>query len=81
MYQTPFSDLIRHRTGIATMAVGAIAGWDQINTIVVSGRADLCALARPHLLDPHLTLKAAVEQGHIGPGAHFPDPYCTVRPR
>lgn len=81
MYQTPFSDLIRHRTGIATMAVGAIQGWDQINTIVVSGRADLCALARPHLLDPHLTLQAAVEQGHTGDGVHFPNPYIAVKPR
>ena len=66
MFQTPFSDRIRnelHPLGIATMAVGNIQGWDHINTIIVSGRADLCALARPHLYDPYLTLHAAAEQG------------------
>ncbi|PRP96178.1 NADPH dehydrogenase [Enhygromyxa salina] len=64
MFQTPFSDRIRNelRT-VATMAVGNIQGWDHINTIIVSGRADLCALARPHLYDPYLTLHAAAEQG------------------
>jgi anthraniloyl-CoA monooxygenase len=45
------------------MAVGAIQGWDHVNTIVASGRADLCALARPHLWDPHWTLHAAADQG------------------
>jgi len=64
MFQTPFSDRIRNESsGIATMAVGNIQGWDHINTIIVSGRADLCALARPHLYDPYLTLHAAAEQG------------------
>lgn len=63
MFQTPFSDRIRNEAGIATMAVGNIQGWDHINTILVSGRADLCALARPHLYDPYLTLHAAAEQG------------------
>ena len=81
MYQTPFSDLIRHEVGIATMAVGAIQGWDQINTIVASGRADLCALARPHLLDPHLTLRAAAEQGYTGPAVHWPNQYIATKPR
>ena len=81
MYQTPFSDLIRHEVGIKTMAVGAIAGWDHINTIVASGRADLCALARPHLLDPHLTLRAAAEQGYTGPGVHWPNQYIATKPR
>lgn len=64
MFQTPWSDRIRNELdGIATMAVGNIQGWDHINTIIVSGRADLCALARPHLYDPYLTLHAAAEQG------------------
>jgi len=81
MYQTPFSDLLRHEVGIATMAVGAIQGWDHINTIVASGRADLCALARPHLLDPHLTLRAAAEQGYTGPAVHWPNQYIATKPR
>ncbi len=81
MFQTPFSDLIRHRAGIATMAVGAIQGWDHVNTIVASGRADLCAMARPHLLDPQLTLRAAAEQDYRGPGVVWPDQYGSARPR
>jgi anthraniloyl-CoA monooxygenase len=59
MYQTPFSDQIRNEAGLATMCVGAITTADQVNTIVASGRADLVALARPHLVDPYFTMKAA----------------------
>jgi anthraniloyl-CoA monooxygenase len=80
MYQTPFSERIRHEVGIATMAVGAILGWDHINTIVASGRADLCALARPHLYDPYLTLHAAAEQGYDGDGVHWPVQYLSGKP-
>lgn len=83
MFQTPFSDRIRNELHalephLATMAVGNIQGWDHINTIVVSGRADLCALARPHLYDPALTLHAAAEQGWQ---AHVPWPkqYLAAR--
>ncbi|MBM3568871.1 MAG: bifunctional salicylyl-CoA 5-hydroxylase/oxidoreductase [Alphaproteobacteria bacterium] len=66
MFQTPFSDRIRNQAGIATMAVGAITTADQVNTIVASGRADLAALARPHLADPYFTLHAAAQYGHKG---------------
>jgi anthraniloyl-CoA monooxygenase len=62
-YQTPFSDRIRNRTGVATIAVGAISSYDDVNTIVLAGRADLCALGRAHLYDPAWTLHAAAEQG------------------
>ena len=61
-YQTPFADRIRSEAGIPTIAVGAIASYDDVNTIVCAGRADLCALARPHLYDPAWTLHAAAEQ-------------------
>jgi len=61
MYQTPFAEQIRAEVGMPTMAVGAITSADQVNTILASGRADLVALARPHLADPHFTLKAAAE--------------------
>jgi anthraniloyl-CoA monooxygenase len=61
-YQTPFADRIRHEVGVPVIAVGAIASYDDVNTIVCAGRADLCALARPHLYDPHWTLHAAAEQ-------------------
>ena len=63
-YQTPFSDRIRNEAGVATIAVGNITEADQVNAIVAAGRADLCALARPHLADPAWTLHAAAEQGH-----------------
>jgi anthraniloyl-CoA monooxygenase len=62
MYQTPFSDLIRNTLGIPTMAVGNIYEYDHVNSIIASGRADLCALARPHLANPSWTLQAAAQQ-------------------
>jgi anthraniloyl-CoA monooxygenase len=61
-FQTPFADRIRNEVGIPTIAVGAISSYDDVNTIVLAGRADLCALARPHIYDPHWTLHAAAEQ-------------------
>ncbi|WP_241777871.1 bifunctional salicylyl-CoA 5-hydroxylase/oxidoreductase [Streptomyces sp. CT34] len=74
-YQTPFADRIRNTLGIPVIAVGAISSWDDVNSLVLAGRADLCALARPHLYDPHWTLHAAAEQGYTGPGAPWPPPY------
>ena len=62
MYQTPFADRIRHEAGVPVMAVGAIQGVDHVNTILAAGRADLCAIARALLSDPHLTLRAANER-------------------
>jgi anthraniloyl-CoA monooxygenase len=64
MYQTPFSDRIRNEAGIPTITVGNITEADQVNSIIAAGRADLCALARPHLVDPYWTLHAAAELGY-----------------
>jgi anthraniloyl-CoA monooxygenase len=64
MYQTPFADRIRNEVAIATMAVGAIFEPDHVNSIIAAGRADLCALARPHLADPYWTLHAAAQLGY-----------------
>ena len=61
MYQTPFSDRIRNEVGISTIAVGAITDADQANSIIAAGRADLCAIARPHLADPAWTLHEAAK--------------------
>ncbi|HVW17291.1 MAG TPA: bifunctional salicylyl-CoA 5-hydroxylase/oxidoreductase [Solirubrobacteraceae bacterium] len=61
-FQTPFADRIRNEVGIPVIAVGAISSYDDVNTIILAGRADLCALGRPHLYDPHWTLHAAAEQ-------------------
>jgi anthraniloyl-CoA monooxygenase len=79
MWQTRFADMIRNEAGIPTIAVGNIMSADQVNTIISTGRADLCALARPHLLNPHWTMAAAAEQGF--PELPWPDPYRTVLPR
>lgn len=61
MYQTPFADRIRNEVGIQTIAVGAISEVDHVNSIIAAGRADLCALARPHLADPAWTLHEAAK--------------------
>ena len=69
MFQTPFADRIRNEVGIATMAVGAISEADHVNSIIAAGRADLCAVARPHLANPAWSLleaatRLAVELDH-----------------
>jgi anthraniloyl-CoA monooxygenase len=64
MFQVPFSDRIRNELHVPTITVGNIFEADHVNTIVAAGRADLCALARPHLADPAWTLHAAAEQGY-----------------
>ncbi|MFJ4876289.1 bifunctional salicylyl-CoA 5-hydroxylase/oxidoreductase [Streptomyces sp. NPDC088745] len=74
-YQTPYADRIRNTLGVPVIAVGAISSWDDVNSLLLAGRADLCALARPHLYDPHWTLHAAAEQDYSGPGAPWPPPY------
>jgi anthraniloyl-CoA monooxygenase len=61
MFQTPFSDRIRNEGKLATMAVGNIYEPDHANSILAAGRADLVALARPHLVDPFWTLRAAAQ--------------------
>lgn len=66
MYQTPFADRIRNEADIATMAVGAIFEADHANSIIASGRADLCAIARPHLANPAWTLNEAAKIGYTG---------------
>ena len=64
MFQTPFADRIRQEAGIATMAVGAISEADHANSIIAAGRADLCAVARPHLANPNWTLTEAAKIGY-----------------
>jgi anthraniloyl-CoA monooxygenase len=82
-YQTPFADRIRHEvaaaTGTAVIAVGAIASYDDVNSILLAGRADLCAIGRTHLYDPHWTLHAAAEQDYRGRGAEWPQQFAAGR--
>lgn len=73
MFQTPFSDRIRNEAGIPTMTVGNISDFDQVNGILMAGRADLVCLARAHLADPYWTLHAAVAQGDTA--SEWPAPY------
>jgi anthraniloyl-CoA monooxygenase len=75
LFQTPFADRIRHEVGIATMAVGNISSYADVNTILAAGRADLCLLARAHLWDPYWTRHAAHELGYALP---WPDPYESL---
>jgi anthraniloyl-CoA monooxygenase len=76
LYQTPFSDRIRHEAGIPTMTVGNVVSYADVNSIVAAGRADLCVLARAHLYDPYWTRHAAREQGYELP---WPEPYVSVQ--
>ena len=73
MFQTPFSDRVRQEAGIATIAVGAISEADHVNSIIAAGRADLCAVARPHLANPAWTLTEAAKIGYTEIG--WPAPY------
>jgi anthraniloyl-CoA monooxygenase len=78
-YQTPFADQIRNSVGIPTMTVGAISTADEVNSILLAGRADLCLMARPHLRDPYWTLHAAQAQEYYA--ARWLPQYESVQPR
>jgi len=73
MFQVPFADQIRNEVGVPTVAVGNIFEGDHVNTIIAAGRADLCAIARPHLADPAWTLHEAAKQGVTD--IWWPEPY------
>ena len=77
MYQAPFSDWVRNEVGIATMTVGAVTTPDQVNTLLASGKADLVALARPHLANPYFTLQASAWYQHMG--QFWPPQYLSGR--
>jgi len=66
LFQTPFADRIRLELGMPTMAVGGISSFDDVNSILAAGRADLCVIARAHLFDPYWTRHAAYQLGWIG---------------
>ena len=74
-FQTPFADRIRHEVGIATMAVGNISSFEDVNGIIAAGRADLCLMARAHLWDPYWTRHAAYALGYPLP---WPSQYETL---
>ena len=76
LFQTPFADRVRHEVGIATMTVGNVSSWMDVNTIIAAGRADLCLLARAHLFDPYWPRHAAAMQGY---DLEWPDQYKSVQ--
>jgi anthraniloyl-CoA monooxygenase len=80
-YQTPFADRIRQTVarpaGVKVIAVGAISSYDDVNSILLAGRADLCALGRTHLYNPQWTLQAAAEQEYRGEGAEWPAQFAA----
>jgi len=78
-YQTPYADAIRNRVDVPTIAVGVISSYDDVNSILMAGRADLCALGRVHLYDPSWTLHAALDQDYDGPAATWPLPWLAGR--
>jgi anthraniloyl-CoA monooxygenase len=79
MFQTPFSDRVRNEAGIATIAVGAISEADHVNSIIAAGRADLCAVARPHLANPAWTLTEAARIGYTM--VDWPKQYRSAKPQ
>ncbi len=79
MYQVPFAERVRHEAGIPVMTVGAILGADHANTVLAAGRADLVAMARPHLADPYLT-KHAAERYEVWDET-WPGQYLPAKPR
>ena len=77
MYQAPYADWVRNEVGIATMTVGAVTTPDQVNTLLAAGKADLVALARPHLANPYFTLQASAWYQHMG--QFWPPQYLSGR--
>jgi anthraniloyl-CoA monooxygenase len=77
MWQTPLADMVRNLAGVPTIAVGNIYEADHVNSIIAAGRADLCAIARPHLANPSWTLAAAAAQGYTE--QWWPEPYLPAK--
>ena len=76
-YQVPFAERIKRETGVTTMAVDMITEPDQAEGILREGRADLVAMARGLLYEPHWMWRAAHE---LGATARYPDQYLRARP-
>jgi anthraniloyl-CoA monooxygenase len=79
MFQVPFADRVRNEAGIASIAVGAILDGDHANGIIAAGRADLCAVGRPHLANAAWTLFEAARMGYAGAAARWPQSYAPAR--
>jgi anthraniloyl-CoA monooxygenase len=78
-YQTPYADRVANQVDIAVIAVGAISSAEDVNALILAGRADLAALGRTHLYDPMWTLHAAADQEYTGTGADWPVQFAAGR--
>ncbi len=78
-YQTPFADRVANQVDIAVIAVGAISSAEDVNALILAGRADLAALGRTHLYDPMWTLHAAADQEYTGSGVDWPVQFAAGR--
>jgi anthraniloyl-CoA monooxygenase len=78
-YQTPYADRIANQVDVAVIAVGAISSAEDVNALILAGRADLAALGRTHLYDPMWTLHAAADQEYTGSGADWPVQFAAGR--
>ncbi len=79
LFQTPFAEQVRLEADVPTMTVGNISSYEDVNSILAAGRADVCVLARAHLFDPYWTRHAAYELGYVGyDKVQWPDQYDTL---
>jgi 2,4-dienoyl-CoA reductase-like NADH-dependent reductase (Old Yellow Enzyme family) len=75
-YQVKLAAAVRRGAGIPTMAVGAIIEPRQAEAILVDGEADLVALGRQMMAEPHWLYRAALELGLANPHAILPRNYA-----
>lgn len=83
MWQTPFSDMVRNEVNVPTITSGYIQDIDQINTILLNGRADLVALGKTLLLDPFFLRNAQAYEKYKADNLEelgIPKPYMSAVP-
>ena len=77
-YQLGFAAEIREATGLPVMGVGLIVTPEQAEDVVASGRADMVALARTVLDEPHWAWNAAQV---LGAEVERPSQYARAAPK
>ena len=76
-YQLPFATAIREATGLPVWGVGLIVSPELAEEIVATGRADMVALGRTILDDPHWAWNAA---RRLGAAVERPPQYARAAP-
>jgi 2,4-dienoyl-CoA reductase-like NADH-dependent reductase (Old Yellow Enzyme family) len=77
-YQVPFAETVRRGTGMPTRAVGLIATPAQAEAIIAEGKADMVAMARAFLDNPHWGWHAAQA---LGAEVRRPPQYLRAAPK